>query len=145
ECAKCVGESHTDRRLDLRLVYSIDFIFNRIFDCQNFASVIVNCTECGGKCRRFATASRTGYYNHAMRSLEGTAEHIKIARRESDRREGFDAFFTLQQPQNCGFAKSRWHRRNPDIGVMVADTNAASPVLWQSPFSDVQCGENFDA
>ena len=77
--AQRARERQTDGRFDLTLVDAVDFVFDRVFNRQNFACIVVEDTEGRGQRGSLATASGAGHDNHSVRRFQRLVEGIEVA------------------------------------------------------------------
>ena len=143
--AQPVREGQSDSGMHLNLVYAVELVFNRIFDCQYLLLGRIGSLQRRIERGRLAAACRTRGQNHPVRNAYELIDPSESAREQTDLLEGVVHRGPVKQPQHHALTVECGHGRYPDVYLAACDSGLDSAVLRQSSLGDVQVGHDLQA
>ena len=138
-------EGQANGGLDLRLVDASNFIFNRVFDGENFTAGLVEQAQRRSKCGGLAAACGAGDDNHAMGQGQKRAQLGFVARAKADTGDVHQFCVAGQQADGGRLTMGCGHGCDTHVNVARANAQSRAPVLRQAAFGNIQACQNFDA
>ncbi len=138
-------ERVADLRSDLGLADAFYGVFDRILQRQDVVALAVHFREQGIEGRGFSGACGPRDEDHAVRLVDGLAEHGQILRRHGQLIHGADSFGLIQYAHLDLLAVVRGKCRHAEVDTTAVDPGGEASVLRLALLVQAHGREDFDA